>query len=666
MLTSKSWRTCAHGVVLAILAGIISACDHEATMPVVPGLTAQQNTEQDQPFYYYEGSRVNLDLVPQFLVVSSLTTDPKQAATEVLASIGVTAQKTTRLSQAPGHWLFELPSGISTGASEALSARLKADARFEFVSNAFKIQGGSRVMLPVNRVGVEFRNGTSRKSIDSLISALGARIVREPRPDSGFKEFWIAYPRGPQSAPLEVAAAFATSNLVQWAHPDMINDVGPNFVPSDGLYSSQYYLKNSVILNGVAVDINVEQAWDAEPTKGCGVPSAGCHTVAIIDDGVEAGHSDFAGHVDFGYDVFGNNNPGCTGCANNPSSDPSHGTRVAGIIIAQHNGSGVAGIAPGAFVVPVRIFRPLTEGGPATDLQIADGINFAWYWASADVLNNSWAYVDPAYPGNDAVTTAVNNAATQGRSGLGAIVIFSAGNNSDRRNNVINPVAYPARLANAIAVGAIDRNGDIANYSPQGAEIALVAPSSHDVSSSDCLSVLDVVTTDLRGGRGCNNSPDGNDDYTSRFGGTSAAAPQVAGVATLLLAKESSLSRSTVRSRLTQAANAWGNTLQFGSGKLNAYRTLVPPTPPSVSISGPASVRSGSTCIWTANVSGGTPPYSYSWSTGGGYVPGGSEFTYTNTGTNFTIYLAVSDAANTSNSASKDVTISSSAPTCLF
>ncbi|MGH7567485.1 MAG: S8 family peptidase [Gemmatimonadales bacterium] len=557
---------------------------------------------------YYQGQPVYLEVVPELIVVSSPLPTAAENARETLNTLGLQVVGARRLTQASGHWLLELPPDISPQAAAIAQESLRSDARFDFASTAFKILGGTRPMLPLNRVGVRFRDGVPRRQIDSLIYATGTSVVREPRPDSGFQEFWIAYPKGVSSDPLSVAATYYRHPFVEYAHPDMVNDVGPAFVPTDPYYSEQYYLKNATFFNGVRVDINVERAWDVELTKGCGIPSGGCQAVAVIDDGVQASHPDFNGHVNFGYHVFGNNTFGCTQCAWNPSNDPSHGTLVAGIILGQHNSQGIAGIAPGVYIVPVRIFRPLVEGGPASDLQLADGINFAWNLAAAAVLSNSWGYLDPTYEGNQPVTNAINNATTQGRSGKGAVVVFSAGNTSQRDFNQIGGVQYPAKLSNVLAVGAIDRFGSLTDYTPEGPQLDVVAPSGHYTGT--CIG--DIVTTDLVGSRGCNDGPSGEIDYSSTFSGTSAAAPQVAGVAALLLAKEPSLTESVARGRITQNANPWGPANQFGAGKLNAYATLVGP-PPSVAIGGPSAVRRRVPCTWSAIVSGGTPPYVYGW-----------------------------------------------------
>lgn len=127
-----------------------------------------------------------------------------------------------------------------------------------------------------------------------------------------------------------------------------------------------------------------------------------------------------------------------------------------------------------------------------------------------------------------------------------------------------------------IAVGAINRTGALTNYSPEGSELDIVAPSGHD--TGHCLG--EIVTTDLSGAGGCNDGPSANIDYTSTFSGTSAPAPQVSGAAALLLAKEPSLTLSQARSRILGAADPWGPPTQLGAGELNTFRMFPPPPPP--------------------------------------------------------------------------------------
>jgi subtilisin family serine protease len=203
------------------------------------------------------------------------------------------------------------------------------------------------------------------------------------------------------------------------------------------------------------------------------------------------------------------------------------------------------------------------------------------------------------------------------------------GNSSDRRNGVVRDILYPATIAGVIAVGAINRNGEITNYSNEalGARpIDVVAPSGHDTGAC----VGEVVTTDRPGTRGCNDGPNGGvNDFTQSFSGTSAAAPQVSAVAALLITREPDLTAAQVKTRILDSADPWGApTRQFGRGKLNAYRTLL--TPLSVTITGPTTIKTPGTYTWTANASGGSS-YTYRWEAsenGGAWYWVGSGSTY--------------------------------------
>lgn len=120
----------------------------------------------------------------------------------------------------------------------------------------------------------------------------------------------------------------------------------------------------------------------------------------------------------------------------------------------------------------------------------------------------------------------------------------------------------------------------------------------------------DIVTTILSYNHICYDGPSGNYKYTSTLSGTSAAAPQVSGVAALPLSREPNLTAAQVRSRIMTNALSWGSATQFGAGKLDAFATLSPFT---VTISGPSFVTTAGNYTWTANPSGGSGGYTYRW-----------------------------------------------------
>ena len=179
-----------------------------------------------------------------------------------------------------------------------------------------------------------------------------------------------------------------------------------------------------------------------------------------------------------------------------------------------------------------------------------------------------------------------------------------------------------------------------------------------------------MVTTDLWGSGGCNDGPNGDVNYSSHFAGTSAAAPQVAGAAALLIALNPGLTEAQVRARLKATADPWWdcNAYLCGSGKLNIGRaaSLYYPPPTTVQISGPASVRKNVQCTWTASASGGSGSYSYSWVIGADTVGMGETLNYQNAGTSFSLTVYADDGTQAPGVQTIGVTADNQAPECLI
>jgi len=556
----------------------LAACDTQDRLTAPAGVATAAAlltpTAPDRPFYYYEGAPIYLEADPTTLIVSTREPSPAQAARGVLAAFaGVQVSDDVATLSVSGHRVLKVV-GATRANVDSLAASLRKDARFEFAAPAFRAaQDGQRVWL-VNQLDVQFKDGVSPAQITKAIAAAGARIVRTPKPDSGFLAYRLAY--GPGRDPLKVSQALDRDPIVQWADPDKISGQQPSYVPSDPFYAQQFHLHNSLTLNGVPVDINAESAWNL---------TLGSHSVrvTVIDDGVDILHTNsgggyagdligpFAGAQ--GYDLMAAFSTGDTQWY--PFGNDTHGTSVAGLIAAsQDNGVGVSGIAPNVTLNAIRIFRrtypPESNLGSqaATDAQIGDAINYAWQGMQSDVINNSWG----GGTASNAITGAINNALSMGRGGKGTVVVFAAGNTSARQYGVIGSVQYPANLSssrNVISVGAIDRYGSAADYTPNGV-IDVVAPSGQFTGAC----VGEIVTIERYGTAGCNDGPGGAVDFTSSFSGTSAAAPQVSGVAALMLSRNSALTAAQVKAKLRSSANPWGTSNTFGAGKLNAFNAL--------------------------------------------------------------------------------------------
>lgn len=340
---------------------------------------------------------------------------------------------------------------------------------------------------------------------------------------------------------------------VEWCEPCLLS----NPIKCNPLYSQQYYLKNTGQTGGTSgKDINIEVAW--ETTQGDSTI-----VVAVIDDGVEHNHEDISSVLP-GLSI---NYPSGNGEPQLPSSADRkyHGTACAGIIAGSDNNLGIKGVAPKSSILPVNIFPYLPGYGEASPEEIADAIE--WAANRADILSISWTYVY-----SPDIVAAINDAITNGRNGKGCVVVVSSGN-----YYASNPdsLAFPATIQGVISVGAIDKNGTICSYSQRGTNLSLVAFGGYS----------DIVTTDRMGTAGHNSG-----NYVTDFYGTSAAAPQVAGVAALMLSVNPNLTASSIKSILENTATSVGASSTYGHGLVNAgaaVQQVVQSMTTSMHISGP-------------------------------------------------------------------------------
>jgi subtilisin family serine protease len=189
--------------------------------------------------------------------------------------------------------------------------------------------------------------------------------------------------------------------------------------------------------------IRATEAWAT--ATGAGV------TIAVVDTGVDLSHPDLAANVDVDHDVdFVDGKTDIDGA----QDTAGHGTHVAGIAAAvTNNGVGVAGVAPKARILPVRVLGPEDN----RTARIAAGIRYAADQGAA-VVNLSLSY-DPAGhvdairgsmgPVHDAIAYALSK---------GAVVVASAG------NDTLPLCAEPAAVNGVLCVGAVDRSDRPAYY----------------------------------------------------------------------------------------------------------------------------------------------------------------------------------------------------------
>ncbi|WP_057917985.1 S8 family peptidase [Lysobacter antibioticus] len=246
----------------------------------------------------------------------------------------------------------------------------------------------------------------------------------------------------------------------------------PTLTPNDTRYNEQWHYFGA---NG----LRANTAWDRSTGAGT--------VVAVLDTGITP-HTELNANVLPGYDFISNaasardndgrdNNPNDQGdwylageCGQVRASNSSwHGSHVAGTVAAvTNNAAGVAGVAYGSRIVPVRVLGKC--GGTTAD--IADAI----VWASGGAVAGVPANANPAEVinmslGGDGACSATYQNAINAAVNRGTTVVIAAGNDND---DVANHT--PGNCNNVISVAASDDNGDRAFYSNYGARIDVAAP----------------------------------------------------------------------------------------------------------------------------------------------------------------------------------------------
>ncbi len=299
--------------------------------------------------------------------------------------------------------------------------------------------------------------------------------------------------------------------------------------PNDPRYSEQWNFQM----------VGAEAAW--KRSRGTGV------VVAVIDTGV-SGTSSGKGQAcrDFGSTTF-TAGYDFVNRDTDPYDDHGHGTHVAGTIAeATNNSEGVAGLAYGATIMPLKV---LSASGSGTSADIADAIR----WAAdkgANVINMSLGSPFP-----DAV---IRSACTYA-SKKGVVIVAAAGNSGKQG------VGYPAAYSECIAVSSVGPSGKLAGYSSWGKQVALAAPGGDIGGYSDrdeSAGILQNTNLPVEfGGQG--------DGYYA-FQGTSMASPHVAAAAALVMA-QGIKDPVKVRKALTESAAkvTGGDLKKYGAGILN-------------------------------------------------------------------------------------------------
>jgi subtilisin family serine protease/subtilisin-like proprotein convertase family protein len=308
-------------------------------------------------------------------------------------------------------------------------------------------------------------------------------------------------------------------------------------MPTDLDFFIQWQLEHR-LPNGISsgLDLNLRAAWPFSTGKGV--------TVAVADTGVELNHPELSASV-AGQPHFSFLRQTTNGAPVDQTATGAHGTEVAGLITADLNHARMVGVAPGASLASWVVVD-------TNEFLASDELLMEMYQYQSNLVgvqNFSWGHPGLGQsPISLLEQIGISNAITFGRSGRGVVMVRSAGNDRLNGGNAGDD-GYKAD-PRAITVGAVRIDGRATSYSDPGACLLVGAPSGDTDTDPTGL-----FTTDLLGTNGVNffNFFPPNEDLSGyvfnslAFSGTSASAPQIAGLAALLLSANPALTYRDVQ-----------------------------------------------------------------------------------------------------------------------
>ncbi len=437
---------------------------------------------------------------------------------------------------------------------------MRAEPDVRFAGGVLTDPATDEPVLYTENLFVKFLDSADRDDCREVLREYGLTVKEEV--SYAANAFFVEAAEGIGRRVFDVAQELLRREDVEYCHPELIRPRARKTI-----FSQQWHLRKTLV-GGVPVDAHANVEAAHEVTRGEGV------TIAIIDDGVDIDHPEFAGSGKIvaprdatsltdnprPKDQFG------TG----PDNGDNHGTACAGVAVG--NGvRGASGVAPAARLMPIRLASGLGSQREAD----------AFIWAAehgADVISCSWGPADGRWwklddprhrqvvPLPASTRLAIDRVTTTGRGGKGCVVLFAAGNG----NEPVDNDGY-ASYSRVIAVAACNDTGRRSVYSDFGDAVWCAFPSSdfeYAPFGQGRPLTSGIWTVDRSGDAGYNTGSNADGDvegmFTDSFGGTSSSCPGAAGVAALVLAGEPGAQVGT-RSKTCSSGRATASILKAGS-----------------------------------------------------------------------------------------------------
>lgn len=548
-----------HPVVIVVLICVLGIWGINPTF-------SQTHLRSEATYFYSNGKKLPVRIATDRVAVK-LKESVKTIELRSLMQRHKAIRSEEKLVEFPDQRIVILPlkEPLTREGLSGILNNLKREPEVELVGTVVLTEPAGAPLVMTDELVVRFKKDVSEEKRQELYKKYEVEVVSISSKRSG--RVLLRVKTGSGKNAIEVSNAIYETGFVEFSHPNFFVKTErrtlPNqpFIPNDTLFNQQWHLNNTGQGGGtVDADVDASEAWDY--TRG----NRGV-VIAVLDDGIQWNHPDLQNNVVAGGRDF---------TANPHDNDPSpgagdnHGTAVAGVAAAQGNNSlGVSGSCPNCGLLPIRMLGgSIADHANAFDHAVAQG---------ASVITNSWGY-DINSPNTDDVVNAINDAANNGRGGLGAVILFAMTNTNT--DNCVQPTPDISSLDSVIAVSR-STNQDLLGGGGFGRCMDLISPTRGGT--------LGTTTTDRTGADGYNV----NGDYHNNFGGTSAATPLVAGIAGLLLDINPNLTHVQVQRILEETAekidataanydaNGFSNT--HGYGRVNAHRAVVPTVKISVS-----------------------------------------------------------------------------------
>ena len=569
-------------------------------------LAGQTSAEEDS--YRYGEESVPITIHLDSIGLESRSGAARADVEDLLARFGVRLERVVRGS----HYVGSLPQEASRSELVSLARDITTEGQ-ELIYRAglsTRVDGWSGEVFISDYFIVQFRPDVARSAIDALNAAQGVDVVREPRlvPNN----FVLQVTDRSTTDAIGMSHVYDDSSLTEFAQPDFMFLAQPLAVPPpDPHLSRQWHLNNDGTLVGTAdSDIDAVEAWTIE--RG----SADVIIAVMEVFGFDTTHADLRGNLWLNAieaagmpmqdeaadpllkpdDVRGWDFEGCpvggaacgTEDVTNGGVDKvqeAHATATAGLAAAEgDNGIGVSGVCPECTLLPIES----TGGSERT----AAALEYA-YAMGAAVINSSYHVL----PKDNQIRTHIQAAGELGRGGLGSVVVWSACYPFSFSCPIFCESGQIQTLDSVLTVTQTSPRDEAVFYSNgavrpiHGDCIDLSAPG-QQMATTDDADAHGYNTEHPRSG--CSDAAATPLDYTFCYGGTSAAAPVVSGVAGLVISKNPNLTAAQVMEILRRTADTidTGNTdvdgqwvdtdmdgvidfsRWYGHGRVNAYAAL--------------------------------------------------------------------------------------------